>query len=106
MPCTAIKIGDLRMKFLTTSVEFPNQDGEIKRFTNIELYQCDEDFIPIGKSSRSIHEHDEETYHRELRKASFEKGHLVKDESTDPEWNPDYNPEEHGDESALSSCVS
>jgi hypothetical protein len=41
-----------------------------------------------------------------LREQASEKDHFVAEESTDIEWNPNYKPEEHGDESALSSCVS
>jgi hypothetical protein len=55
-------------------------------------------------ASKSIHEHDEETYHKELRKQASEKGHFVPEESTDYEWNPGYNPEndiDYGSESAI-----
>ena len=101
MACTAIKIGDVRIKIITTPVSFPNTEGVIRNFTDVQLYKCDDDFIPEGSASRSIHEDDEETYHKNLRKESFERGHFVKEESTDIEWNPDYKPEEN--ESTLQS---
>ncbi len=107
MPCTAIKIGDARMKFMTSPVLLTSKESEEQKlFTRIELYSCDEDFMPTGTASVSIHESDEETYHKMLREQASEKGHFVAEESTDIEWNPNYKPEEHGDESALSSCVS
>lgn len=103
MACTAIKIGDVRMRFITTPVLLPHKEtNEEKLFTRIELYSCDEDFIPTGTASVSIHELDEETYHKQLRAQASEKDHFIAGESTDVEWNPNYKPEEHGDESALS----
>ena len=92
MAVTALKVGDVRVKFMTAGSEVvKSKDGEReKAFLNIDLRQCDEDFIPTGPGSLSIHEDDEETYHRNLRIAAQEKGHFVPEESTDPEWNPDY----------------
>lgn len=103
MSCTAIKIGDVRMKFITTPVMLPHKEtNEEKEFTRIEIYSCDENFIPTGTASISIHELTEETYHKELRAQASEKNHFVESESTDIEWNPNYKPEDHGDESAIS----
>ena len=106
MAVTALKIGDTRIKFMTVPGEpITSEDGtSTKSFLQVELYTCDEEFIPQGMASRSIHEHDEETYHKELRKQASEKGHFVPEESTDYEWNPGYNPEndiDYGSESAI-----
>ena len=106
MAVTALKIGDVRIKFMTVPGEpITSEDGtSTKSFLQVELYTCDEEFIPQGMASRSIHEHDEETYHKELRKQASEKGHFVPEESTDYEWNPGYNPEndiDYGSESAI-----
>ncbi len=106
MAVTALKIGDVRVKFMTVPGEpITSEDGtSTKSFLQVELYTCDEEFIPQGMASRSIHEHDEETYHKELRKQASEKGHFVPEESTDYEWNPGYNPEndiDYGSESAI-----
>jgi len=106
MAVTALQIGDVRIKFMTVPGEpITSDDGtSTKSFLQVELYTCDEEFIPQGMASRSIHEHDEETYHKELRKQASEKGHFVPEESTDYEWNPGYNPEndiDYGSESAI-----
>jgi hypothetical protein len=106
MAVTALKIGDVRVKFMTVPGQpITSEDGtSTKSFLQVELYTCDEEFIPQGMASKSIHEHDEETYHKELRKQASEKGHFVPEESTDYEWNPGYNPEndiDYGSESAI-----
>ena len=103
MATTAIQIGDIKMKFMTLPAHLTNEEG-VKQFLDITLYQCDEDFIPTGQSSHSMHEDDEETYHRTLRLQATEKGHYVPEESTDPQWNPNYiEPEEDGNEDTLPS---
>ncbi len=96
MAVTALQIGDQKIKFLTTPAQLiTSEDGQSQKlFLTIELRICDEDFIPVGMSSMSVHEGDEESYHKALRIASKEKGHFVPEESTDYEWNPDYKPEE------------
>jgi hypothetical protein len=84
MPCTALQIekeGKInRLKFITQQ-----QPG----FLELLVYLCDEDFKPVGNPEHSAHELSEEHYHRDLRKASKEKGHYVPEESTNPEWNQD-----------------
>jgi hypothetical protein len=96
MPVTAIKIGEQRLKFMTAGSEIiKSKDGKTeKAFLNIHLRVCDAEFIPVGPGSISVHEDDEETYHRNLRIQAKEKGHYVPEESTDEQWNPDYKPEE------------
>jgi len=96
MATTAIQIGEVKLKIMTLIGEpSPSlEGGTSKHFLNIEIRQCDDDFIPTGKSSVSISDLDEETYHRNLRKESSKEGHLVPHESTDPEWTPGYVPTE------------
>jgi hypothetical protein len=86
MPCTALKITKpdgtiVRMKFMT--VWNPPQ-------TDVDLFNCNENFEPIGDPMMTAFKEDEETYHRKLRLDATEKGHFVPEESTDPEWSPGY----------------
>ena len=96
MAVTALKVGENRIKFMTLPEELvTSKDGETqKKFLTVDLRACDEDFIPSGIGSYSVHEDDEETYHRKLRIAATEKGHFVPEQSTDHEWNPGYKPED------------
>jgi len=96
MAVTALKVGDNRIKFMTLPEELvTSQDGENqKKFLTVDLRACDEDFIPSGIGSYSVHEDDEETYHKKLRIAALEKGHFVPEESTNHEWHPGYKPED------------
>lgn len=96
MAVTALKIGSKRIKFMTTPAELiTSKDGTTQKlFLTIDLRVCDEDFIPVGSGSVSVHEGDEEAYHKALRAAAQEKGHFVPEESTDHQWHPDYKPEE------------
>jgi hypothetical protein len=106
MATTALKILGRKLKVMTTvtpvaSIENPE---EFKLFTKVTLHICDEDFIPTEVGATSIHEEDEETYHRKLRELSEKEGHFVPDQSTDYKWNPGYKPEEDtndGSETAL-----
>lgn len=86
MPCTAIKIEKndgtvFRLKFLT--IGNPTH-------TDVDVYRCNDDFIPIGEPESGMDERDEETYHKELRIKASEKGQFVPEQSTDPNWNPGY----------------
>jgi hypothetical protein len=86
MACTALKItkpgGTVdRIKFLT--VWNPPQ-------TDIDLYNCNENFEPIGDPMMTALVVDEESYHKKLRIGAIEKGHFVPEESTNPEWSPGY----------------
>ena len=84
MPVTALKINKEgiahRLKFITQPQE---------KYTELLVYACDENFQPIGQPEHNASELAEEHYHRDLRKASKEKGHFVPEESTNPEWNED-----------------
>jgi len=86
MPTTAVRIKNLRgeekrLKFMTV------QNGTQ---LDIDIYVCDDNFIPIGDPHMSALEVDEEFYHRNLRKDSIAHGDLVKEECTNPEWHPDF----------------
>jgi len=96
MPVTALKVGDQRVKFITTGSEvITSKDGTTeKTFLTVDLRVCDEDFIPLRQGNISVHDEDEETYHRKLRIAAKERGHFVPEESTDHQWHPDYKPED------------
>ena len=97
MAVTALKVGGQRIKFITTGSEIiKSKDGTTeKTFLTVDLRVCDEDFIPLRQGNVSIHDEDEETYHKKLRIAALEKGHFVPEESTDHQWHPNYNPEDH-----------
>lgn len=88
MPVTSIKTvqGDkeTNLQFLTTSV------GEL---LEVEIYLCNDQWIPQIKIGRSIDNRSEEDYHKELRKDAHDREQLVKKYCTDPEWNPDFNPD-------------
>ena len=58
MATTALQIGDVKLKFMTLPGEpSPSLEGkEDKHFLNIELRECDEDFIPMGPCSISLSE--------------------------------------------------
>jgi hypothetical protein len=84
MPCTAIKFHkdgrDVRLKFMTVV------NGEQ---LDVDAFACDENFIPVAGPEMTTMIMDEEKYHRNLRKDAKERGHLVIEECTNPEWNPD-----------------
>jgi hypothetical protein len=97
MATTALKVGDVKIKFMTLPGELLPAlvaGKEPKAFLNIEVRQCDENFMPTGNCSISISELDEETYHKNLRIEAQAKGHFVPEESTDYQWHPDYKAEE------------
>ncbi len=85
MPCTAIKI---------------EKDGEIKRVkfitfghathTDVDIYNCDEDFLPVGDPAAGVDKRLEAEYHIELRQEAHDRGQFIPGESTDPQWNPGY----------------
>jgi len=87
MPATSLRIkkedSEHRLMFITDP-----SDGYI----TVNIYACNEEFIPVGKPQVIDLQTDEETYHRSLRKDSNEKGHFVAGHSTNPEWNEGYIP--------------
>ena len=62
---------------------------------DVDIFLGDENFLPIGRASIGVDLKSEEDYHRQLRKESSEKGHFVREHSTNPEWNPAYVAEEN-----------
>ena len=89
---TALKIKkedgtEERLQFMTT----PHTDGGVA----VDLWLCDEDWIPKGQPSLGYSHQEEVQYHIDLRKQASEKGQLVPDFCTDPEFSPGYiKPEE------------
>jgi hypothetical protein len=81
MPVTSIKIGDNKLMFITQQFD---------KMLSINLYICDDDYVPVGKPHVSELEIDEETYHRNLRKESIERDQFMQGFSTNPEWTPGY----------------
>ena len=88
MPVTSIKAtqGDkeTHLQFITTSID---------SLLEVEIYLCNEQWIPQLKVGRSVDERSEEEYHKQLRKDAYDREQLVKKYCTDPEWNPDFNPD-------------
>jgi hypothetical protein len=106
MATTALKIDGQNLKIMTTAtpVAKSSHPDDVKVFTKVALYTCDEDFMPNGVGAVTIHEDDEETYHKKLRIDAEKAGHFVPEQSTDYKWNPNYKPEEDtndGSETAL-----
>jgi hypothetical protein len=80
MPTTALKIKDKRLLFMTVARE----DGRV----DVDIFMADEQFLPIGKPSIGWCDKPEDVYHKELRQQAKEKGQLVTEYCTNPEWNP------------------
>lgn len=84
MATTALKIMKdglaIRVKYMTVPVE---------KGLHIDIYNCNEKFIPVGDPHFAVDDRDEDTYHKELRIESNKRGQFVKEESTNPEWNPE-----------------
>ena len=86
MACTALKITKedntiVRVKFLT--VWNPP-------LTDVDVFICNEEFMPVGNANMTTSDMDEESYHKKLRQEATEKGQFVPEESTDNHWNPGY----------------
>lgn len=104
MATTALKLENpgqdsVRVKFMTVYIEAPAKDGnDTKLFLDVEVHLCDEEFIPQGRTSKTVQDRSEEEYHKDLRKQAAEKGHFVAEESTNPEWNPVITLDGNGEE--------
>jgi hypothetical protein len=85
MPATALKISfngtEVRVFFMTV----PKESGGVQ----VDMYMADEEFMPTGTASIGYSELSEEEYHRTLRAEAKQRGQLVTDYCTDPEWNPE-----------------
>lgn len=86
MPATTLWIvqEDKEYKMMLITQQYGEND-----FT-VNIYGCNDDFIPSGEPLTKDLIGKEEDYHRNLRKDASEKGHFVSAHSTNPEWNPDY----------------
>lgn len=82
-----------------TGLELPQQEGQgtnrLKVITEtngealiVSYFACDGEFIPFGAPEIVVSEKSEAEFHLELRSEADKKGHLVRHESTDPQWNP------------------
>lgn len=84
MPCTAIQVtkGDviIKSKIITVS-----QGGH----TDVDVYKCNDEFIPIGEPAINVSDMEESYYHIYLRKEADSRGQYIREESTNPEWNPE-----------------
>lgn len=99
MACTALQITKsdgtiVRMKFMTV----PNPEH-----TDVDVYVCNEQFIPTEEPVMTTNLMDEETYHKKLRLEASERNQFIPEESTDRHWNPDYiePPEENGNQDTV-----
>lgn len=85
MAVTAVKIEQngkiVRMKFMTV---------QTKDHLDVDVFSCNEEFIPIGEPAMGLDPREEEEYHREMRIKAIEEGHFIPYESTHPEWTPGY----------------
>ena len=86
MPATTLWISDDEKD---VKIMFITQVFNENEFT-LNLYRCDEDFIPKGEPIKRELTGNEIDYHKSLRKEASEKGHFVSGHSTNPEWNPGY----------------
>lgn len=84
MATTALRIDNNNLLFMTAT----RPDGHC----DVDVHLADENFSPIGTPSLSAVKMTEEEYHKDLRRLASEQGHLIKDFSTNPEWNPGYLP--------------
>jgi hypothetical protein len=88
MPATTLWITDSEKD---SKIMFITQIYDEGGFT-LNIYGCNEDFIPQGQPVTKEIIGDEEDYHKKLRKDASDRGHFVAGHSTNPEWNPDFNP--------------
>lgn len=90
MPVTTLWITDdnknMRLMFMTQQFE--------ENVMSLRVYQCTEDFLPVGVPVRSSMLMDEGEYHTKLRAEAEAKGHFIPAHSTDPQWSPGYVPGE------------
>lgn len=89
MPTTSLKIpqenGIKRLMFMTTPVN---------DLLEVDIYFCDEEFVPQGEPVKQVTQIKEEEFHKSLRKEALQKDHYIKDFSTNPEWDENLNSQE------------
>jgi len=88
MPVTALELPDRKSNGPNKRIKFITQDFAVN--LSVDVYQCDNDWIPMGEPTQGTHTDDEEMFHRNLRSEAIKRNHFVADESTNPEWNPGY----------------
>jgi len=90
MPVTALLLPDIKNSIpgATKKIKFVTQDS--KEHLIVDIYECNEDWIEIGKPTEGTHIDNEEEYHTLLRLEASKRGHFVSEQSTDPHWNPNY----------------
>lgn len=86
-----------------TSIQMEDKHGVVRRLQFITeqhptglyvgVYACNEEWVPQGPPSQTTDERPEEVYHKQLRAQADSNGHLVREYTTDPDWNPEYKPE-------------
>lgn len=84
---------EVRFQFSTSlpTKEIIEDVNAAKDIIVVQIYVCDDKWTPMKEFQRTIDKRTEEVYHRELRASSQEKGHFVKEYSTNPELNPEYD---------------
>ena len=80
----------------TTALQITNTEGVVTKtkfmtvdrdfYVDVDIYKCNDQFIPIGEPSMGVNERTEEVYHKELRQEAKKRGQYVPEESTNPEW--------------------
>ena len=85
MPATALKIlkDGVEQRLIIMTVSTPTG-------VDVDISLADENFMPTGTLSIGVDSRREDDYHKELRIAAKEKGQLMSEYSTNPEWNPGY----------------
>lgn len=90
MPTTSLKIpqedGVKRLMFMTNAIN--------EELVEVNIYFCDEEFIPQGDPVKQVAQLKEEVFHKSLRKEALQKDHYIKDFSTHPEWDENLNTQE------------
>jgi len=93
-----------------TGIQTKTKDGEVLRLqfitlpgeekgVHIDIYRCDENFIPVGKPEQKYEPTaEEESYHKALRQVAEEKAEFMPGYSSNPEWNPGYVPGQDDEE--------
>lgn len=91
-------------KMATTAIKITAPNGVVNRLKfmtvsqgihcDVDVFTCNDDFIPIGTPASGVSAFDEPEYHIKLRKEADAKGQYVREESTNSEWDPEKQPKE------------
>jgi len=89
MPVTALLLPDPKKgEGVFKKIKFITQDFAVN--LSVDIYPCDDNWVPYGQPTQGTHTDDEEKYHKDLRSETAKRGHFIPEQSTDPEWNPGY----------------